>query len=155
MPRGRDFERAAIAGRDIMDQLPTNRQAERQRHRKAIRRGFAHQHQLFGADGNLDRLALRQVLCRARQHRTNGKPDAAIFHDAFKDIGRPDEAIDEGRGWFIVNRNRRAQLLDPAAIHHGDAISDGHRFFLVMRDQNGGQAELALQALDFDLHIKA
>ena len=63
MPRGSDFERGAIAGRDIMDQLPTNRQAERQRHRKAIRRGFAHQHQLFGADGNLDRLALRQVLC--------------------------------------------------------------------------------------------
>ena len=61
MARGCDFERGAIAGRDIMDQLPTNRQAERQRHRKAIRRGFAHQHQLFGADGNLNRLALRQV----------------------------------------------------------------------------------------------
>ena len=42
----------------------------------------------------------------------------------------------------------------PAAVHHRDAVGHRQRFLLVVGDQDGGDAGLALEALDLDLHVE-
>ena len=37
-------------------------------------------------------------------------------------------------------------------VHHGDAVGQDQRLFLVVGDEDRGQAELALQATDLELH---
>jgi hypothetical protein len=65
------------------------------------------------------------------------------------------EAGDEGRARPVVHLNRRAELLDPPAAHHRDPVGHAHRLVLVVRDQDGGEAEAPLQPLDLDLHVEA
>src|SRR5438105_8205773 len=55
---------------------------------------------------------------------------------------------------MVVDVDRRVELLDAAVIHHGDPIGDAHGLVLMVRDEKGRQAELALQALDLDLHVQ-
>src|SRR4029077_12638249 len=43
---------------------------------------------------------------------------------------------------------------DLALVHDGDAVGDAHRLVLVVRHQDGGEAERALQALDLYLHVE-
>ncbi len=49
---------------------------------------------------------------------------------------------------MVVDLERRADLLDPALVHHHDAVGHRQRFFLVVRHVDGGDAELALQRAD-------
>ncbi len=46
----------------------------------------------------------------------------------------------------------RVDLADPAAGHHRDTIRQRQRLALVVGDEDGGDAELALDLLDLDLH---
>ena len=55
----------------------------------------------------------------------------------------------------VVDVDGRVELLDAAVVHDGDAVGDAHRLVLVVRDQDRGQSELALQPLDLDLHVEA
>ncbi len=48
----------------------------------------------------------------------------------------------------------RAELLQVAPRQHRDAVRHAQRLLLVVGDQHGGDAELALQALDLDLHVE-
>ena len=73
---------------------------------------------------------------------------------AAEQVGRADEAVDEQGLRPVVDRDRRIELLDLALVHHGDAVGDAHRLVLVVRHQDGGEAERALQALDLDLHVE-
>ena len=45
---------------------------------------------------------------------------------------------------MVVEIHRRADLLDDAAIEHGNPVGNRQRFFLVVGDKDGGDAELAL-----------
>jgi hypothetical protein len=48
----------------------------------------------------------------------------------------------------LIQLHRRAQLLQPAGVEHGDAVPHRHRLHLVVGDVQGGGAELALQRRD-------
>ena len=68
-------------------------------------------------------------------------------HGGVEKIGAADEIGDERVGGPLVDLARRADLLDAAAVHHGDRVRQRERLALVVRDVHRGDAELALQAL--------
>ncbi|MCY1455849.1 hypothetical protein D9M71_730160 [compost metagenome] len=70
-------------------------------------------------------------------------------------VGFADEVRDEARGWRAVYRAARARLLDASGVHHHDAVGNGHRFFLVVGDEDESDAELCLQVLELQLHALA
>ncbi len=77
-------------------------------------------------------------------------------HDAREAHRRaPDEAGHEHVRGALVELARRADLLEPAAVHHRDAIAHCHRLDLVVRDVDGGGADLLLQALDLAARLHA
>ena len=45
-------------------------------------------------------------------------------------------------GRALVNVLGRADLLDHAAVHDGDAVGNGQRLFLIVGDVDGGDAHL-------------
>ena len=47
------------------------------------------------------------------------------------------------------------ELLDDAALHHGDAVGQRQRLDLVMRDIDHGVAELLVELLDLDPQLVA
>ncbi len=47
-----------------------------------------------------------------------------------------------------VDLHRRADLLDHAVVHHHDAVGHRQRFFLVVGDHDGGDADVLLQPAD-------
>ena len=66
-----------------------------------------------------------------------------------------DEACDEGRCRVVVELARASHLLEPALVHHGDAVGHHERLGLVVRDVGEGGVERALQLLQLDLHVLA
>ncbi len=66
----------------------------------------------------------------------------------------PDKGIHKQSRWAVVDDHGHVELFDVAAVHDGDAVGDAHRLVLVVRNHDDGQTELALQALDLDLHVK-
>ena len=77
------------------------------------------------------------------------------LHVAGEKIRLADEVGDETLGRPVVDFPGRADLQDFAARHHGDAIRHRQRLFLVMGDEDEGDAGLALQPLQLDLHFLA
>src|SRR5450830_344471 len=65
------------------------------------------------------------------------------------------EVGNEARAWCTEQLFRCIQLLDLAAVHDHDAVRQGQRFFLVMRDVQHGDAEFALDAAQFSAHLHA
>jgi hypothetical protein len=65
-----------------------------------------------------------------------------------EDVDLADEVGDERRRRIAIDLHRRADLLDHPVVHHDDAIGDRKRLFLVVRDHDGGHAELSLQRAD-------
>ena len=61
---------------------------------------------------------------------------------------RADEAGDEQVGGAAIDLHRRADLLQLAAAHDRDPVGQHHRLFLIVGDEDDGDAELALQPLD-------
>src|SRR5207248_1392399 len=51
-----------------------------------------------------------------------------------EDVHRADEVGDEIGGGMLVDLAWRAELLDAAAVHDGDAVRHRERLFLVVRD---------------------
>jgi hypothetical protein len=47
------------------------------------------------------------------------------------------------------------ELVHHAAVHHDDALRERHRLDLVVRDEEGGDAQLAVQLLDFHARLRA
>ena len=66
-----------------------------------------------------------------------------------------DEAGDELRARPLVDVLRRAELLDPAAVHHRDEVGGGHRLGLVVGDVDRGVAVGVVQAADLEAHLLA
>src|SRR5205085_104275 len=75
-------------------------------------------------------------------------PPAALEH-----IRHTDEAGDELRLRMLVHVRRRADLLDAPFVEHGHAVAHRERLFLVVRDVDERDAQVALQRLQEDLHF--
>ena len=56
---------------------------------------------------------------------------------------------------MLVDLGRRADLLDAAVVEHRDAVAHGQRLLLVVGDEDEGDADLALDRLELDLHLLA
>ena len=74
---------------------------------------------------------------------------------AGKEIAVADEFGDEAVRRAVIDIERGADLRQPAVAEHRDAIGHRHRFGLVVRHIDHGDAELAMDAFDFDLHLLA
>ena len=71
------------------------------------------------------------------------------------DVRRTDEAGDESGGRTLVDVFGEADLLDLALRHHRDAVAHHERLFLVVRDVDERDADLALDAHELELHLLA
>ena len=74
---------------------------------------------------------------------TDAPPLACV---AGQDVGRADEGGDEGVARTPVDVERRADLADAPFAHDDDQVRHGHRLALVVRDDDGGDAEAAAAA---------
>ena len=74
---------------------------------------------------------------------------------ALDEVGAADEARDEAAPRPAVEDVRRIDLLDAALVHHHDAVGRHHRLGLVVRDVDGGDLELVVQAADLEAHLLA
>src|SRR5262249_58793132 len=67
-------------------------------------------------------------------------------------IGVADEGGDEAVVRMAIDLVWPVELADAAVGDHRDAVREAERLALVMGDEDGGYAELALNLLEFDLH---
>jgi hypothetical protein len=72
-----------------------------------------------------------------------------------QEVAVADEFSDEAVGRPVVDVERGSDLFDLAVAEHGDAIGHRHGLGLVVRDVDHRDADLAMDALDLDLHLLA
>ena len=70
-------------------------------------------------------------------------------HRRFDVVELADKARDEAGGGLVIDFVRCAELFDVAGVHHDDAVRYGQRLFLVMGDEDGGDAQIKLDGADF------
>ena len=63
-------------------------------------------------------------------------------------VGRTEESRHERRSRSCIDIVRPAGLEYPARHHHADAVGDGEGLFLVVRDQDRGDAGFALECAE-------
>ena len=56
---------------------------------------------------------------------------------------------------LLVDLAGGADLLDAAGVEDGDAVGERQRLLLVVRDEEEGDADVALDRLELDLHLLA
>ncbi len=71
------------------------------------------------------------------------------------EVDRADELGDEAIRRSVVELARRAHLLDHALVEHGQPIGDRHRLLLVVRDEDRGEPEPALQPFQLEAGRRA
>src|SRR5262249_9894020 len=81
------------------------------------------------------------------------RPDREAPAVADEYVRDADEARDELRLRPLVDRRRRADLLDAALVEDGEAVAHRERLLLVVRHVDERDAEIALQRLEEDLHL--
>src|SRR5262245_2425327 len=70
-----------------------------------------------------------------------------------EDVGDPDEPRDELALGMLVDVGRRPDLLDPALVEDRDPVGHRQRLLLVVRHVDERDPDLALDGLEFDLHL--
>jgi hypothetical protein len=80
-------------------------------------------------------VAVPEIVRTVRQRVVADAQDVAV-HTAVEQVDRAEEAIDEGRCRESIHLFRRADLLDPAVVHHHHAVGDFERLFLVVGDED-------------------
>ena len=68
------------------------------------------------------------------------------------EVGLADEAGDEDRRRPVVDLGGGADLVDVARVHDRDAVAHRQRFLLVVGHVDERDADLALDALELELH---
>ena len=100
-----------------------------------------------------------RVLAEARVHAREIAAEEAhepvAHHRAGHDVAVADEIRDESGLRLVVDILRRAELEDMPRAHDGHAVAHGQRFLLIVGDEDEGDAALALNALEFQLHLAA
>src|SRR5699024_12088790 len=65
-----------------------------------------------------------------------------LFHfQVIEDIIGTDKTGDKFIFWTCINCFRRSGLFDDAIVHHINAVTQYHRFFLIMGDKNSRSEE--------------
>ncbi len=80
---------------------------------------------------------------------------AVIAEAPGQPVHRPDELGDERRRRLPVDGFRRVELFEPAVLHDADAVGDRERLGLVVRDEQGRDAEPLLEAADFGSKLRS
>ena len=111
------------------------------------------------------RRALGTVLGRAtlgttdsfsgRMPKVPSRPSTVWAAGTGQQVGRADEPGDELARRLLVDLARGADLLDAAGVEHGDAVGEGQRLLLVVRDEQEGDADVPLDRLELHLHLLA
>ena len=83
------------------------------------------------------------------------RPVRRCRHAAFEQVDVADEVGDVARIRLLVDLGGRGDLDDLAVVHDRDAVGDRHRLFLVVGDDQEGQAELLLQVGQLELGLLA
>ncbi len=94
-----------------------------------------------------------QVIPRPQRHVR--ARDIGPRHRHRQQVHRAHEAGHKGIGRLVVQRHRRAHLLQHALVQHGHAVGRGHGFFLVVRDEDGRQPQAALHGQQLLAHLHA
>ena len=97
------------------------------------------------------------TLPAVRRRPAGGAFDArtVVAEAAFEQIDVADEVGDPARIRLLIDFRRRRDLHEPAAIHDADAVGERHRFALVVRDDDEGEAEPALKLHQLELGFAA
>lgn len=74
---------------------------------------------------------------------------------AANDVGRADELGDETGHWPVIDFRWCTNAFDAALIENRNPVRHAERFLLVVRDEHEGDADLALQGFQLDLHFLA
>ena len=77
--------------------------------------------------------------------RQRAEQGPSALDPAVEDVHVPEEVHDERRRRMLEDLVRRAVLLDPALVHHHDAVGELERLFLVVGDEHAGQVDLGVQ----------
>jgi hypothetical protein len=72
-----------------------------------------------------------------------------------KKVAVADEFADEAVGRPVVDVERRADLLDLAVAEYRDPVRHRHRLGLIVGDVDHGDPDLAMNALELNLHLLA
>ena len=80
---------------------------------------------------------------------------ATVGDRSVEDVGIAEEFRREQAVRAKIEVLRRADLLDPAVIQQADPVGHRHRLVLIVGDVEDGDAEPAVEALDFQLHLVA
>ncbi|WP_456794342.1 hypothetical protein [Bradyrhizobium sp. USDA 4513] len=72
-------------------------------------------------------------------------------HGRFQQIILAEKARNKTAGWAVVNRAGRTNLLGPASIQNNDAVGQGERFLLVVRDMDERCPHLPMKPNKFSL----
>ena len=114
-----------------------------------------HDVDILRADDDVDRGHFAKAAVERLEALTGDLDEVVFDHGAVKDIAFADEVRNEGVFRFVVDVNRRADLLNFALIHDNDRVTHGERFLLVVRDENERDADGLLDFFEFVLHILA
>ena len=119
----------------------------------ARERAVALEGEVFGADGDHDLIGgvdgdLRGGDGEAEATTMNG----AMLNDAGENVHATDETGNEeccGLGIEVVGCG---ELFEDAVVHDADAIGDGEGFFLIVGNEDGGDADALLDVANFIAH---
>jgi hypothetical protein len=114
----------------------------------------------LGLDEQFDQVADRAALDPLADQVDAAPPQSGIRAVGCGDaraqaVRRADEAGDEPGRRAVIDLELGADLLDPALVHHRDAIGQGQRLLLIVGDVNERNTELLLEAPHLDLHLAA
>ena len=101
----------------------------------------------------LDATARPRAPARASRPRRCRRRGPRFHERAGQDVGGAEKTRDEQVGRPLVELHRRADLLDHAVVHHGDAVADRVRLLLVVGDEDGGEPEPLLQFAQLAAHL--
>jgi signal transduction histidine kinase len=81
----------------------------------------------------------------------------AIRHTHCKQIHgrRTNESSHEGSSRLLIDGFRRTDLLDHSLVHDNHSLRQGHGFDLIVGDEQGGDAQLTVQFLNFKTRLDA
>jgi len=89
-----------------------------------------------------------ELLDAARVHGCRAETDALLRLFREQQIRGSKERRDEAGRGTVVQLIGLAALQQTTEVHHPDPVSEGERFLLIVRDEHGGDLQLALDLAD-------
>jgi hypothetical protein len=96
-----------------------------------------------------------RVARRQRQRERSDLQPVGIDALDREQVGLAEKVAHESGARMLVRGERAVLLLDAPGVHHHHAVGQRQRLGLVVRDHQRGDADRALDATQFDLHLLA